>query len=130
MNDVFTVAGIGIISTGFILILKQYKPELAFGAALAAGIVLFLYTATMLSDIFEHVQKLVSISGIDNGKYKILLRCLGICMVTKIASETCNDCGQGSISSKIDFAGKIIVLFISLPLFSEILEIIKNLMSI
>ena len=40
MNSIFTIAGIGIVSTAFVIILKQYRPEFAFGAALAAvGIV-------------------------------------------------------------------------------------------
>lgn len=130
MNDVFTIAGIGIISASFVLILKQYRPEFAFAAALAAGIFIFGYTVVTSSEIFEHVKKLVDYSGIDFEKYKILFRCFGISVVTKIASETCSDCGQCSISSKIDFAGKIAILLTAIPLYSEIIEIIRNLIDI
>ena len=130
MNEVFTIAGIGIVSASFVLILKQYRPEFAFAAALAAGIFIFGYTVVTSSEIFEHVKKLVDYSAIDFEKYKILFRCFGICVVTKIASETCSDCGQGSISSKIDFAGKIAILLTAIPLYSEIIEIIRNLIDI
>lgn len=130
MNEIFTVAGIGIVAAGFVIILKQYRPEFAFGAVLAAGVLLLLYTVTFLGGIFEHIEELVSVSGIENENYKILLRCLGICMVTKIASETCKDCGQSSISSKIDLAGKTVIFVIAMPLFSEIIGIIKTLIDI
>ncbi len=130
MNEIFTIAGIGIIAAGFIIILKQYRPEYAFGAALAAGILLLLYTVTLLSGIFEQIKTFVSLSGIENEKYQILLRCLGICMVTKAASEVCKDCGQASISSKIDLAGKTVVLFTAMPLFGEIIGLIKELIDL
>jgi len=130
MNEVFTIAGIGIVSTSFVLILKQYRPEFAFAAALAAGIFIFGYAVLTSSEIFEHAKNLVDISGIDSEKYAVLFRCFGISIVTKIASETCKDCGQGSISSKIDFAGKITILLTAVPLYSEIIGIIKNLINL
>ncbi|MBQ7874843.1 MAG: stage III sporulation protein AD [Oscillospiraceae bacterium] len=130
MSEIFTLAGIAIVAAGFVILLKQYKPEYAFGAALAAGILLLLYTITIFSGIIDEIESLVSSSGIESENFGILLRCLGICMVTKIASETCKDCGQGSISSKIDLAGKVAILVSSMPLFSEIIGIIKNLIEV
>ncbi len=127
MSDIFTVAGIGIISTGIIIMLKQYRPEFAFGAALSAGIIILFFTIGVFSEVFRYISELISLSGIDKEKYEILFRCFGICAVTKIASETCKDCGQSSISSKIEFAGKAITVINSLPLFSEIIDIIKKL---
>ena len=130
MSEIFTLAGIAIVAAGFVILLKQYKPEYAFGAALAAGILLLLYTITIFSGIIDEIESLVSSSGIESENFGILLRCLGICMVTKIASETCKDCGQGSISSKIDLAGKVAIHVSSMPLFSEIIGIIKNLIEV
>ena len=130
MNEIFTLAGIAIIACGFVLLLKQYKPEYAFGAALAAGILLLLNVIMIFSSIFDEIKQLVSVSGIESKNFSILLRCLGICMVTKIASETCKDCGQGSISSKIDLCGKVVILASAIPLFSEIIEIITTLINI
>lgn len=130
MSEIFTLAGIAIVAAGFVILLKQYKPEYAFGAALAAGILLLLYTITIFGGVVDRIESLVSSSGIESENFNILLRCLGICMVTKIASETCKDCGQGSISSKIDLAGKAVILVSAMPLFSEIIEIIKILIDV
>ena len=127
MNDIFTISGIGIISAAIVIILRQYRPEFAFAAALLAGILIILTSLSYFTEIFVFIKRLVSVSGIDSEKFEILLKCFGICVVTKIASETCKDCGLESISSKIDFSGKTIILISSLPLFSEILEVIEKL---
>lgn len=127
MNEIFVIAGVGIVAASAIIILKQYKPEFAFAAALSAGILLLMMSLGFLSEIFSYIKELVSISGINEKNFEILFRCFGICMVSKIATEACIDCGQSSIASKIDFAGKTVILLISLPLFSEIIEIVKEL---
>ena len=130
MNNIFEIAGIGIVSSAVIIILKQYRPEFAFSASLICGIILLLYSVISFSEINETLKEIILISGIENEKYEILFRCLGISIVSKIASEACSECGQGSISSKIDLAGKTIILFTAMPLFTEIIEIIRNLTEI
>ena len=127
MNNIFEIAGIGIVSSAVIIILKQYRPEFAFSASLICGIILLLYSVISFSEINETLKEIIEISGIENEKYEILFRCLGISIVSKIASEACSECGQGSISSKIDLAGKTIILLTAMPLFTEIIEIIRNL---
>lgn len=127
MNNIFEIAGIGIVSSAVIIILKQYRPEFAFSASLICGIILLLYSVISFSEINETLKEIILISGIENEKYEILFRCLGISIVSKIASEACSECGQGSISSKIDLAGKTIILLTAMPLFTEIIEIIRNL---
>ena len=130
MNNIFEIAGIGIVSSAVIIILKQYRPEFAFSASLICGIILLLYSVISFSEINETLKEIIAISGIENEKYEILFRCLGISIVSKIASEACSECGQGSISSKIDLAGKTIILLTAMPLFTEIIEIIRNLTEI
>lgn len=130
MNEIITAAGIAVIAAGAAVLLKQYKPEYAFGVSLAAGGAILIFAVLKLGGIMGDVEEFVSFSGIDNEHYKIMMRCLGVCIITKIASETCKDCGQGSISTKIDMAGKIIILVIAMPLFSEILSIVKALTEI
>ncbi len=89
-----------------------------------------IYTIRLFQDIFTEIKDLVEISKIGTEKFKILFRCLGICFITKTASEICSDCGQNSVATKIDFAGKTTVLISALPLYGEIAEIIKNLINL
>ncbi|MBQ7123131.1 MAG: stage III sporulation AC/AD family protein [Oscillospiraceae bacterium] len=130
MNDIFTVAGIAVVSAGFIVLLKQYKPEYSFAGALAAGIVILAFIAGIISDIIDKTKEFIDFSGIDNRYFDILFKCLGICIITKIASESCRDFGQASIASKVDLAGKVFIVIVSMPLFSELLNIIKILINI
>ncbi len=130
MNEIITVAGIGIITTGLVIILKQYRPEFAFGVLLAAGILILFNIFTYFEKIADYINEIISISGIGYDKFSILFRCLGVVIISEIASEICSDCGQGSVASKISFAGKAIILMTAIPLYSEIIDVIKKLLSV
>ena len=126
MNEIFTIVGVAIITSGLAVLLKQYKPEYAFVIILVSGIFIFIVVIGFLREIFSLFNELTVLSGINGKNFEILLKCAGICLVTKTAAELCTDCGQSSIASKVEFAGKMIILASAVPLFSEIIEIIKE----
>ena len=60
----------------------------------------------------------------------ILVKSLGVCYLTQLASDACRDAGETAISSKLELAGKITVLSLGLPLFGKLLEIVKKLIAL
>ena len=130
MSEIITVAGIAVAAAGAAILLKQYKPEYAFGISIAAGIIFLLFIVTRASEIIGEISGFADASGINSENYGIVLRCLGVCLITNAAAETCKDCGQSSIASKVVVAGKALVLIIALPLFSELMNVIKAILEI
>lgn len=130
MSEIATIAGIAVAAAGAAILLKQYKPEYAFGISVAAGIIFLLFIVTRAAEIIEEISGFADASGIDSKNYGIVLRCLGVCLVTNAAAETCKDCGQSSIAAKVVIAGKALVLIMALPLFSELMNVIKAILEI
>ena len=60
--------------------------------------------------------------GIPSEYAQILFKCLGICLITQFASDSCKDAGESSLGTKIDTAGKIALVVISLPLMEKLVE--------
>ena len=54
----------------------------------------------------------------------ILLKITGIAFLTEFAVSICNDSGETAIANKIDLGGKIIIIAISIPIISALLELI------
>ena len=125
MNDIIIIAGIAIAAAGAAILLKQYKQEYAFGISVAAGVLLIFFIVTKAEEVIRELGAFAESSGIDSENYGIVLRCLGVCLITNAAAETCRDCGQNSIASKVTVAGKALILIIALPLFSELMDVIK-----
>ncbi len=127
MNDIIIIAGIAIAAAGAAILLKQYKPEYAFGISVAAGVLLIFFIVTKAEEVIRELGAFAESSGIDSENYGIVLRCLGVCLITNAAAETCRDCGQNSI---VTVAGKALILIIALPLFSELMDVIKAILEI
>lgn len=130
MSDIFSVVGIAIIASVSAIFLRQYKPEYAFGITFCSGIIILMFSLLKFSDIADKLEDFISMAKIEEEHYKIIFKCFGTCILTKIASETCKDFGQESISSKIDLFGKLSILVFASPLFYEILSIIYSIMEI
>ena len=128
MNGILMAAGIAIVSLGTILLLRQYKPEYAFGISVAVGLVLFISALSPFKEVLKEIEAWISLSSFKKEEYSVLLRCFGICVITKITVQTCMDCQESSLASKVDLFGKISVLLLALPLFSKLLGMIRELM--
>ena len=120
--------GAGIIGAVLSVVLKQYRPEFSVYISLVTGMIMLGALILTIAPIIESALDLSKLS--ENGfKYsELLLKCLAICYITQLASESCRDAGEGSIATKIDLAGKCAILLLSMPLFTELVEIIKGLM--
>ncbi len=62
-----------------------------------------------------------------NNIYNSHFKSLGICHLTQIASETCKDCGFNSIASKVELAGKIAIVLLTLPMLESLIKTIEKL---
>jgi len=125
--DIFKILGIALVSAVFCILLRQYKPELALLASLAAGVVILALLLTDLQALLDEIMLIADSGAMQQEYMRILLKTMGICFVTQIACDTCRDAGEGAISSKLEIAGKIAVLIISLPMFRQIMSFVAML---
>ena len=122
------IIGLGLIAAIICVMLRQYKPEYAVIVSMAAGGMMVLMLLPDMLLVIREVERIVSGSIIDELYMQILLRALGICFITQIACDACKDTGESAMSSKIEMAGKVAVLAISLPLFRQVLAFVGMLM--
>lgn len=110
-----------------IVILKNVNSEFYNLAIICSGIILLLTAVDYLSETVLFIQKIKNLSNINNGILKIIFKIVGIGYLTEFASSTLIDFGLDSMSKKIIFVGKIIILTVSIPLFNSLLELLNQL---
>ena len=124
------IIGIGLIGMVIPVLFRQYKPEYAVFVSLAVGILVIGMLCSQLLPIFDELKTMLSKASLSLEYIAILIKSLGVCYLTQLASDACRDAGEMAISSKLELAGKITVLSLGLPLFGKLLEIVKQLISI
>ena len=116
------VIGISIITAVTVLFIKQFRPDYALLVTAAAGIVIMLIIISVFTDLLDDISELFEKTGVDSGVFSIVLKSLGICYITSFSADLCKDFGQTSLSGKVELAGKITILIITMPLIKQILE--------
>ena len=128
--EAFLIIVIGIIGALVCVIINQYKPEYTALVAIATGLVILLLLVPEISLIMEYINEIAQVGEIDLSYGKTIVKALGICIVTQLASDTCRDCGQSSIASKIELGGKVSVLAVSIPIFVSLIETVQELINL
>ncbi len=124
---IMQIAALGLLTAAFIIFLKETRPEMAVILSLALGILIFLSLLTYISDILRALEELTLKADVNIVYLNTLLRIMGIAYIAEFSAQICRDAGEGATASKIEFAGKVFILALALPLIMVVLETIMGL---
>ena len=94
---------------------------------ISCSVIILIGVLTQVSAIVTTINQIIASSGISIDYIVILLKSIGICLVTEFAVITCKDSGSQSLASNVSLAGKIMVTVTALPLYSDILKTVLSL---
>lgn len=120
------IIGVGLIALIIIVIIKQYKPEFSIYVSLIAGVIIIFLVIDKLIGIISLLTTLSKKAGINATYLSILLKITGIAILTEFGISICKDAGEVAIANKIEFGGKIVIISISIPIISALLEVIMK----
>jgi len=126
--DIIKIIGVGLTALVIIIIIKQYKPEFAIYASLIAGAIILFMIMDKLAGVINLLTSLTTKASVNTEFIKILLKITGISILTEFAVSVCKDSGETAIASKIDLGGKIIIITMSIPIISSLLELILKIL--
>ncbi len=120
---------IGLLGvTGVLLALqfKSNKPEFGLYIGFAVCLLLFSFTVSGLSKVFENINEMGRYMSEDGFYFRILLKVIGITYICEFSSGICKDAGYSSIASQIEIFGKLSVLASGMPVLLAIIESIQE----
>ena len=120
--DIVKIIGIGICTLVIVKMLKEQKSELALYASLVGGIIILTISLDQIKYIIDLLMNLSSKANINKEFIIILVKITGIAILVEFAVNICKDAGENSIASKIDLGGKVIIISMSIPIISGVVE--------
>ena len=124
MDEIIKIIGIGLIALVIVVILKQYRPEYTIYVSIIAGVLILFFAMEKLSGIINLLQSISDKTYINKQFLGILLKITGIAIITEFAVSICADAGEKAIASKIEIGSKVIIIAMSIPIISSLLELI------
>lgn len=126
--DILQIVGIGFLATVLILVIREQKPMFAYLLAAFVGVAIFLMLIGQIDSVITVLEDLADRSGIPSVYLKTMLKIIGIAYIAEFGAQIVRDAGLESIASKIEFAGKMLILVMAVPIISVIVETVLNLL--
>lgn len=128
MEVFFKLTAGALIAAVLGLLLSRKDKDIALLlTAAASGVILitaFLYLEPVLS-FFTELQRL---GNLDSDIMRVLIKSVGIGLLSEIASLICTDMGNAALGKTLQVAATILILWLSLPLLTSLLTLICDIL--
>jgi len=125
---IFKVVAFVLAALFIYLVFKDTKSDIAVLILVAAGVLVFIFCLSELGQILSFLKNMSEKAGIDMVYLGIILKILAISYLASFASEICKDAGASSLASKVEFAGKIFILVLAIPILMAVLDSILQIL--
>lgn len=124
--EILKIVLIGIIGAVSFVYLKSTNQELCGLLSLGTGILILLMTLSYVLSAVNFFKDLALSTGISNEILTIILKITAISYLISFSQTLCEDMGVSSIGSKIEFAGRVIIFVMAIPIYSNLFNILSN----
>lgn len=125
----FSVIGAALISAAVCVLLQKTNPEFSMMTSILTGALIFVVVIVNFTPVLDQIEQWANEFGLNYEAISIVVKALGVCYLTQLAADSCKDAGYSSIAGKVELGGKIAVIVLALPLFSGLLDMVKQLTS-
>jgi len=126
--EIMQIVGVGLLGAILTVLLRQNFPEFALQLSLIIGLLIFIFMLNRVISIIEVLNQLARKSGVDLIYLDTIFKIIGIAYIAEFGAQICRDAKAGIIARKIEFAGKILIISMGLPIMITILESIIELL--
>lgn len=126
--DVAKIAAAGIITAMIYALVRQIKPEFAPVVILGGSAVILVAVAGRFFEASETVDRMMRLAGLEKENVSILMRALGICVITQFAADICYDNSSSAIAAAVELAGRVGAITLALPMLQAVAKMVLGLM--
>ncbi|HYF82836.1 MAG TPA: stage III sporulation protein AD [Clostridia bacterium] len=121
--DIMKIVMVGIIASVLAVLLKEERPEIAMVVSIVTGLVIFIFLITKLNSVMSVLKYFAGKANIDVLYFSTILKVIAIAYITEFGAQICRDAGEGSIASKVELAGKVLIMIIAIPILAALMDI-------
>lgn len=92
------------------------------------SVIIFILMMGKMASIISVMQALSKRAGINFFFLDTILKILGVAYLGEFAAVLCQDAGEQAVAKKVEFAAKIIIAVMALPIMVAILESLMELL--
>ena len=103
----------------------MFLPEYATAAGIAVGLLLLAGSIAPLVRVMDSVTAIANGTGFSVYA-SVILKSMGIGILAQTTADVCRDSGVSMIASKVEFAAKIVILLLCVPILETLTSLIEG----
>ena len=120
-------AGI-LLSLVFILVIAKSGKDYSVAIVIVTCCLIASAAFSFLEPVLDFTKELRVISNLDNEMFLVVLKAIGITLLTEITANICADSGNAAFGKLLQIFSGIVILWLSLPMFSSLLDLVKDIL--
>ena len=126
--EIIKIAGIALTGVVSAALLKSINKDISLYVILATSVIILIAVLGEISEIFSFIENIYDDITYGREFFPVIIKVLIIAYITDFTAQLCKDAGEGSIGSKVELAGKVIIFYVAMPILTAILEVINVLL--
>lgn len=127
--NVFWKTAAGILTAVILWInLNKSNKDASVLMTLAVCAMAIVASAAFLQPVVSFVKKLQGIGELDDDLVSVVLKAVGVGIVTEISVLICKDAGNESMGKTLQFVSGAAILWMSIPVFEKLLALLDRIL--
>ena len=125
--DIFLKVSAGILITAILsLAISGQNKDISLLLTILVCCMSMLTITSYLEPILDFARKLIQVGKLKNDYLQVLMKIVGIGVISQVAGFICRDAGNQSLAKVLQIVTTTVVLCICIPLLEEILALIET----
>lgn len=120
--DWIRLIGFCLLAAAMVMILRQMSPSVAGLLAAAFGALVMGMVLPQVRTYIETIRSFLAALGLEETYYKIMLKAMGIVLVTQLAVQICRDMDAPSVAQRAELCGRLALLGVAVPVFMSLTQ--------
>lgn len=117
-----------LITAILTLVLNRQEKDMGLMLSMAACTLILMLLMSFLEPVLDFLKELQALGDLNADMLVILLKAVGVGLVAEIAGLVCTDAGNASLGKTIQLLGSAVILWLSLPVFQMLMELIRGIL--
>ena len=123
--NIFLKSAAGILTALILwLVVNKYNKEISVMLTLAVSAMVVIAAMTVFHPVIDFLHQVKEIGEIDSTYFSILLKVVGIGMISEICSIIFKDAGNETLAKALQLMTSFLVLWLAIPVFEKLISLL------
>lgn len=114
--------GFCMLAGAMVMLLGEMQPQAAALLSVAFGVLIVGATLGQIAGYIETVASFLDSLNLDAQYFKVMVKAMGVVLVTQLAVQACEDMQASSIARRAEAVGRLALLSVAMPVFMELTQ--------